>query len=538
VDNTWLLALQGMNGPSGSDDPGVRDYQMNYLRQHVPQAEWDAAVQKGWITQDGQPLNIPKSSVPQGQNGGQWESQNKKFLDTHLSDTYGWKPTDKTYHDDVYGDYKYWDKPNTLDETFWKIAPFLPAAFFGGGLALTAAAGGSLGAAGGAALGEGAVAGGAGTGALDAAGAYAAASGGSAATPFASAVGGSSLGLSNTQLFQLAKTAYGVANGNRNTGNILGSILGTVSGIPFGSTIGGTLGGMATPTGSSGSSSGINLGGNGGTGAGGNMADMNLGTLIAQALGGGASLYNAFGSGGTTDMGVAKDAAKLADPFAGERAGYQTQLRDSLTNPGSFTADPGYQFALSQGQDAIKGAGNAIYGGTRAGAIYPELAKFTEGYAAQNYDTRINQLLTAAGATSGSPGTAGALLARGGENRNNSIGTGLNSLLSGILGGAGSGNSGGILGSLLTAILRGSGGGNGAISNVPGGINLNPNPGDGTSYGDPGGDNINFNPNDGSGLGNLDDPYGDSAINWDAIFGGDGGSDFNFDWDSFVGNLG
>ncbi len=193
-------------------------------------------------------------------------------------------------------------------------------------------------------------------------------------------------------------------------------------------------------------------------------------TLIGQLLGGGIDLYNVFGHGGTTDMGVAKDAAARADPFATQRPQYQTMLQGLLTDPNSFKTDPGYQFALGQGQDAIKGAGNAIYGGTRAGAIYPELAKFTEGYASQSYDKRIDELMRLAGAESGSPGLAGQLYARGGEQRDQDLGNGIGSLLSGLLGGPSlggllSGNEGGIVGLISRLLNPNSSGG---LPNVSG----------------------------------------------------------------------
>ena len=251
------------------------------------------------------------------------------------------------------------------------------------------------------------------------------------------------------------------------------------------------------------------------------MADLGLGTVLAQLLGGGVSLYNSLGHGGTTDMGVAKTAAGLADPFASQRPGYQTQLHDLLTNPDSFKTDPGYQFALSQGQDAIKGAGNAIYGGTRAGAIYPELAKFTEGYASQSYDNRINQLMTAAGANSGSPGTAGALYAQGGQNANNDLGSGLNSLLSSLLGGAGNAN-GGVLGTLLQTLLGGKGGGS---SVDPSGTNMGTGSITNDGYNMGTGD-WSFNPND------FNMGTGDFG-KWDQLLnpgGGGGWEDFLNGW--------
>lgn len=71
---------------------------------------------------------------------------------------------------------------------------------------------------------------------------------------------------------------------------------------------------------------------------------------------------------------------------------YAKQLQGLLTDPNSFKTDPGYQFALSQGQKGIERASNALYGTARTGSLAPELAKYTEGYANQAYSDRINQL--------------------------------------------------------------------------------------------------------------------------------------------------
>lgn len=135
---------------------------------------------------------------------------------------------------------------------------------------------------------------------------------------------------------------------------------------------------------------------------------------LASGLGG---LYDLFTGVAGTDINRSREAAGLADPFAPQRGQYQDQLSALLKDPNSFKTDPGYQFAKQQGQDAIESSSNALYGTRRTGSLSPELAKFTEGYASQAYDTRIQQLMQLSGANSGSPGTAGTLL-QGGFDRN------------------------------------------------------------------------------------------------------------------------
>ena len=150
---------------------------------------------------------------------------------------------------------------------------------------------------------------------------------------------------------------------------------------------------------------------------------------IGAGLGGVLSLIQGLSSGPYGAVTQAQQAAALADPFAAQRAGYQDQLRGLLSDPSSFKTDPGYQFALSQGQDAIKGNAGALYGGTAGlGGLNPELAKFTEGYAAQNYDNRINQLMQMSGANTGSPATAGQILAGGFQQQSSDLSGGIAAL--------------------------------------------------------------------------------------------------------------
>lgn len=85
-------------------------------------------------------------------------------------------------------------------------------------------------------------------------------------------------------------------------------------------------------------------------------------------------------------------ATMIAKSWGNQDNPYAKQLQGLLTDPNSFKTDPGYQFALSQGQKGIERASNALYGTARTGSLAPELAKYTEGYANQAYSDRIAQL--------------------------------------------------------------------------------------------------------------------------------------------------
>jgi len=169
------------------------------------------------------------------------------------------------------------------------------------------------------------------------------------------------------------------------------------------------------------------------------------------------------------DINRAKEAASLADPFASQRGQYQQQLQGLLTDPSSFKTDPGYQFALGQGQEGISRASNALYGTQRTGHLAPELAKFTEGYANQAYSDRINQLMQLSGANTGSPAAAGQLLAGGFANQDKSLAggaAGVGTLIDLLMQGAGAG-SGGMLGYIKSLLSGGGGGGGGLPTLIP-----------------------------------------------------------------------
>lgn len=124
-------------------------------------------------------------------------------------------------------------------------------------------------------------------------------------------------------------------------------------------------------------------------------------------------------------------AAGVADPFARQRPQYQTQLQTLMQDPGSFASSPAYSFAFDQGLEAVNrtaaakgmlGSGNRLY----------ELTNYGQGMAGQQYFNQANLLATLAGATSGSPGTAGNLQA----GYNQAQGQGAGQLASGVIGAA------------------------------------------------------------------------------------------------------
>ncbi len=101
-------------------------------------------------------------------------------------------------------------------------------------------------------------------------------------------------------------------------------------------------------------------------------------------------------------IGVGLEGARLADPFSQERGQYQNQLKNLVTNPGSFESSPYYQFSLNQGLNALQRKGTV-----RSGNKLAELMKYGQGLASQSYFPQANLLSTLSGATTGSPASAG-----------------------------------------------------------------------------------------------------------------------------------
>ena len=105
----------------------------------------------------------------------------------------------------------------------------------------------------------------------------------------------------------------------------------------------------------------------------------------------------------------ASGAAAAADPFASQRGQYQTMLSQLISNPSSISSDPGYQFGMQQGLNAVNGAmasGGYLNSGNRLTALQQQGMDFANTQLT-NKELFLAQL---AGANVGSPGTAGQIL--------------------------------------------------------------------------------------------------------------------------------
>jgi hypothetical protein len=118
--------------------------------------------------------------------------------------------------------------------------------------------------------------------------------------------------------------------------------------------------------------------------------------------GDGDEINNLFRSQANQSINAGYNAADLADPFRGERKGYQNSLRSLMANPGEFSSSPVYKFAYDQGLNALQRKGSI-----RSGNKLAELMKYGQGMASQMYFPQAN-LLSNLAMSGSNPGAAAA----------------------------------------------------------------------------------------------------------------------------------
>ena len=109
----------------------------------------------------------------------------------------------------------------------------------------------------------------------------------------------------------------------------------------------------------------------------------------------GSGLYGLYESGQQRNL--AKDAIKASDPFGPYRQQYAQQLMALMADPTSITKDPGYQFQLDQGNQAVERfmASKGFLGSGNEGIA---LEKYGQDYASKYLNDKITQLAGLAGA--------------------------------------------------------------------------------------------------------------------------------------------
>jgi len=138
------------------------------------------------------------------------------------------------------------------------------------------------------------------------------------------------------------------------------------------------------------------------------------GTLVSGLLtGGGGS------SSGTSGQQAAQGAA---DPFASQRPQYQQQLAALMSNPNSFQMSAAAQATEKQGMDA-ESAAMASRGLSSSGNEKIGLEQYAQGFASNQYQQQIADLMTLSGASTGNPGMAGNIANGNVASNNQAIGT-------------------------------------------------------------------------------------------------------------------
>lgn len=247
------------------------------------------------------------------------------------------------------------------------------------------------------------------------------------------------------------------------SGALTGSVAGLASGAGVkGALLGGALGGTG----------GYIMGGGNipGLGSMGDTIDWNDGTTsriggsgVLGSISKGTSALGNLVSGGTNPtIGGGQSSYSLASPVVSgaldiysqnkaadelERQqlaalGYITPIMNERFNPGDLEQTPGYQFNLSQGQQALDRA-NSARGSYFSGQALTDAAKYSQGLAQQTYQDAYNNWLSDRNQRLGAAGAAAGITQGIGETRaTNALNTGqtLAQSASALLGGLGGGN--------------------------------------------------------------------------------------------------
>lgn len=126
------------------------------------------------------------------------------------------------------------------------------------------------------------------------------------------------------------------------------------------------------------------------------------------------SVTTPLSSSGTTS---AQDLQQIADPFASQRAQYQNQLSQLISNPDSIANTGAYKFALDQGQQTLERS-QAAKGMNLSGNALAELTKYGQGMASQQFNNYANLLSELSGAAPGSPAEAASAIVNQEGNQN------------------------------------------------------------------------------------------------------------------------
>ncbi|HEV2275649.1 MAG TPA: hypothetical protein VGR96_15865 [Acidobacteriaceae bacterium] len=107
-----------------------------------------------------------------------------------------------------------------------------------------------------------------------------------------------------------------------------------------------------------------------------------------------AGIESAAGAGAAGILGAGSTAISGTTPYTGAGADAVNRLNNSSFsfNPDMMTADPGYQFRLQQGQEALQAAA-AANGGALSGNTLEALTNYNQGFASNEFQNAYNRAL-------------------------------------------------------------------------------------------------------------------------------------------------
>jgi len=171
-------------------------------------------------------------------------------------------------------------------------------------------------------------------------------------------------------------------------------------------------------------------------------------------LSAGTGLYDLFSNSPNSARGINAAAAQASDPFMSQRAQYQPMLQNLMTNTtAALQNDPAFQARLKVGLDATARQ-QAAQGYLGSGNILEALQAKGQTMASDEIQNQFNRLALLSGAQTGSPASAGQILAGRYGQRNNAMANIGGALGMGQQGGQGGGQPGGgsSLGSTLSSL--------------------------------------------------------------------------------------
>jgi hypothetical protein len=134
--------------------------------------------------------------------------------------------------------------------------------------------------------------------------------------------------------------------------------------------------------------------------------------LQAGAAVGTGSAYGGGAGGGPSSASLLQSAAATADPWAAQRAQYQTQLNNLMQGGVSAVAsDPSVQARQQAGEQTLARS-MAARGFLGSGNILQELQKQGQDIASQEYGNQFSRLAMLAGVNAGSPTSSAGILAQ------------------------------------------------------------------------------------------------------------------------------